>query len=396
MRHTLIIILAVALTACGSRYGGGVPAEYDSMLDEAFGSSKRGDDLKRLLADMPEEQQKAMAYLIAYMPQGDRDTMSLDLLRENVEYACKARSEFPWAKDIDEDVFLNDVLPYASVDEVRDSWRRDFYERFGRRVAGCQTLREAAEIVNRSMIDETGVEYNTLREKTNQSPSESIRQHMASCTGLSILLVDALRSVGIPARFAGTPAWHDDRGNHSWTEIFIDGKWCLAEYYYQGFDSAWFMADAGKADPNSREHGIYAASFSPTGDWFPMAWNEDSHEVHGLNVTDSYIKRYELICDSIETAGTHVGLSVRMLDRAHGADVKTSDRVEANVDIFCGSTQVGGGRTAGPHRDMNDMLTFLVEKNRIYTLKYENARGELAEVNVSVNDEPVVVDTYME
>ena len=52
-----------------------------------------------------------------------------------------------------------------------------------------------------------------------------MRQHMASCTGLSVLLVDALRAAGIPARFAGTPAWHDDRGNHSWVEVWIGGRW---------------------------------------------------------------------------------------------------------------------------------------------------------------------------
>ena len=29
----------------------------------------------------------------------------------------------------------------------------------------------------------------------------------ASCTGVSIVYIDALRSVGIPSRLAGTPAW---------------------------------------------------------------------------------------------------------------------------------------------------------------------------------------------
>ena len=45
----------------------------------------------------------------------------------------------------------------------------------------------------------------------------------SSCTGLAILLVAALRAVGIPARMAGTPAWHgnDDEGNHSWVEVYV-------------------------------------------------------------------------------------------------------------------------------------------------------------------------------
>ena len=43
----------------------------------------------------------------------------------------------------------------------------------------------------------------------------------ASCTGISILYVDALRSVGIPARLVGTPAWHgkENDGNHNWVEV---------------------------------------------------------------------------------------------------------------------------------------------------------------------------------
>ena len=170
--------------------------------------------------------------------------MSLDLLREDVHYACRARSEFEWAQKLPDSIFLNEVLPYAAVDEVRDSWRADFYRRFAPRVAGCKTLREAFEAVNRSLRDEVQVDYNTLREKTNQSPAESMRQHMASCTGLSVLLVDALRAVGVPARFAGTAAWHDNRGNHSWTEVWLDGEWHFAEYYYAGLNEAWFLAFA--------------------------------------------------------------------------------------------------------------------------------------------------------
>ena len=61
-----------------------------------------------------------MAWLIARMPCGDRDTMHLDLLRENVAYACRAREEFPWTKALPDSVFRNEVLPYAVVDEVRD------------------------------------------------------------------------------------------------------------------------------------------------------------------------------------------------------------------------------------------------------------------------------------
>lgn len=211
MKRIFLLLLGLFLCACG-RYGCGVPAEYEPLLDAALADCPRADSLRQLLRETPRNRRAGMAFLVAYMPQGDRDTMRLDLLRENVEYAYRARAEYPWTRALPDSVFLNDVLPYAVVDEVRDSWRPDFYARFARRAAGAADVRAAIDSINRHIAADVAVEYNTAREKTNQSPSESMRQHMASCTGLSVLLVDALRSAGIPARFAGTPAWHDDRG----------------------------------------------------------------------------------------------------------------------------------------------------------------------------------------
>jgi transglutaminase-like putative cysteine protease len=39
-----------------------------------------------------------------------------------------------------------------------------------------------------------------------------------------VLVVDACRAVGIPARVAGVPAWTGSRGNHTWAEVW-DGSW---------------------------------------------------------------------------------------------------------------------------------------------------------------------------
>jgi len=383
------------MCACG-RYGCGVPARYEPLLDAVLADCLRADSLRTLLRETPRAQREGMAFLLVYMPHGDRDTMRLDLLRENVEYAYRARKEFAWAKALPDSVFLNEVLPYAVVDEVRDSWRPGFFELFSRRVAGCEDVHAAIEAVNRHINADVQVEYNTAREKTNQSPAESMRQHMASCTGLSVLLVDALRAVGIPARFAGTPAWHDDRGNHSWVEVWIDGRWYFTEYYYPGkLDYAWFLPDAGQASAEDPVHGIYAVSFKPAGCWFPMVWSEDSREVHGVNVSQRYRDLYTAYKEDIAMQGQHTAVTFMMF--ANAAQAGRSDgRVEANVDVFCGTEQMGGGRTAGKRQDMNDALRFLLEKNKTYTFRYENSRGETTEVVVSVGDEPVTVTGYME
>lgn len=398
MKRLLLLMLGALFgVSCATNpYGEGIPASYVPLLDAALEETPRADSLRMLLRETPRAEREAMAYLIAWMPRGDRDTMSLELLRENVHYACLARKEYPWAKSLPDSVFLNEVLPYAVVDEVRDSWRADFYERFAPCVAGCTTLCEAFEAVNRNLRDRVQVDYNTLREKTNQSPAESMRQHMASCTGLSVLLVDALRAVGVPARFAGTAAWHDNRGNHSWTEVWLDGEWRFAEYYYAGLDEAWFLPDAGKASPDDRAHAIYAVSFRPTGDWFPMVWSESSREVHAVNVSQRYVDLYAARESEQVKQGTHVWVSFRMFRDARHAS-ESGDRVAANVDVFnADGLQVGGGRTAGPTQDMNDVLKFLLEKNRSYLFRYTDGADRPVEMKVEVGDAPVTVDGYWE
>lgn len=127
----LLVGLICSLSTCTS----GISTDYKRQLETVLNQSSRADSLRLLLHKTPHDEQEAMAYLIAWMPQGDRDTMNLDLLKENVAYACRVRSEFSWTKALPDSIFLNEVLPYAVVDETRDSWRQDFYNRFAPRVS---------------------------------------------------------------------------------------------------------------------------------------------------------------------------------------------------------------------------------------------------------------------
>ena len=214
MKKLFYLLVAVGLVVAVALRTFSAP--QDPVLKDAIASSARPEALKTLLADTDKKYHSELAYLIMHMDATDRDTMSLPLLIENVHYAHQARNRFAWAKALPEEIYLTDVLPYHVVDEVRDAWRKELYELCAPIVDTCQTMEQAIRAINGRIPELTGVHYNTLREKTNQSPRESMRQGMASCTGLSILLVDALRSVGIPARFVGTASWHDNRGNHSY------------------------------------------------------------------------------------------------------------------------------------------------------------------------------------
>ena len=373
-------------------------------LNEAIASSTRPEALQKLLRQTDKEYRDEMEYIIINMPEADRDTMSLALLAENVRLAHQVRKQYPWTQALPEEVYLTDVLPYYVVDEVRDAWREELYELFAPAVDTCSTQEEAIRAVNSHIPALTGVHYNTLREKTNQSPRESMRQGMASCTGLSILLVDAYRAVGIPARFVGTASWHDNRGNHSWTEVWLDGQWRVTEHYFPSqLDHLWVMADASKANPADRRYAIYATRFGKASDWFPMVWcGEDSTAIEDLpkhigaeNVTQHYIDLARKQQATRIEAGTHTYLRIVGYTRRE-ATLHSADRVAMGVDIFHGTEQMGGGLTAGPHRDMNDNFSLLLPKNATYELRYYDTAGNLKTQAVTLGEEPMTVAIYQE
>ena len=394
---SVLVLLAFGLSACSSGRYAGVPKEYHALIDRTIATAgDNAKELKKALKEVPRNEREGMAFLISYMPERDAKSLSADFLLENVQYAYKARAEFPWAKDVPDSVFLNDVVAYANLNENRESWRKDFYERFKKYVAPCKTMREAIDSVNKNVRDELLVDYNTKREKPDQAPYESMRQHMASCSGLSILLTDAFRAVGIPSRVAGTPAWHDDRGNHNWNEVWIDGQWRFTEYYpSDDLDQSWFLTDAGKAVKEDVRKAIYAASFKPTGCYFPLVWDENIRYVHAENVTDRYTSLYRAQLAAMPADGSHVALRVMVFKDKDHAEA-SGDRVATNLDVFKGDKQLYGGRSTGATQDMNDVLTFNVEKNQQYVIKYMNGKGEMQTQTVDVGDDTTTLKLYMQ
>jgi len=245
-------------------------------------------DIISALKTIAPGQREGLTFLIDNMPAPDLEVLKASFLVENVRLAYQAMDEVPWGHEIPKEIFLNDVLPYASLNERRDNWRKDFHRRFIKIAIKSKTIDKAVLALNKYVFHVLKVQYSAdKRPKPDQSPYESIRAHWASCTGLSIILVDALRSVGIPARIAAIAMWPDDSGNHTWVEIW-DGKW-----HYVGasestsLDHAWFTLKAAQTDEN---HPIYAASFKKTGVSFPMRWAPELKYIPAVDVTKYYHK----------------------------------------------------------------------------------------------------------
>ncbi|MEC9091341.1 MAG: transglutaminase-like domain-containing protein [Planctomycetota bacterium] len=243
-----------------------------------------------------ELERKSIDFLVRHMPVDDLKALSASYLTETVQLAIQARNQTVWAQAVPEAVFLNDVLPYASINERRDRWRKDFHQKFFPLVKDCRTTGEAAQELNKHVFSILKVKYSTQRKKPDQSPYESMETGLASCTGLSVILADACRSVGVPARLAGTPLWVNKRGNHTWVEVWDEGQWKFTgacEYNASGLNRGWFAGIASQADSSRPEHRIYATSFRQTALYFPMVWKQGSKAVPGLDVTGRYTQKQE-------------------------------------------------------------------------------------------------------
>ncbi len=303
---------------------------------------------------------RAAEFLVEGMPLGDLTSIDREFLTENLDLAIKARSEFPWCAQLSEELFFNDVLPYASLDETRERWRPEFYNKCRAIVAKASTATEAVQALNSKIFNLINVHYNTGRKQPNQSPAESIAQGRATCTGLSIILVDACRSVGIASRVAGTPLWTNNRGNHTWSEIW-DGGWHFTgsdEYNAAGLNRGWFVGAAAKADKSNWEHSIYATSWKKTGTRFPMVWDIDAKQVNALNVTDRYTRK-----SSRGSVGDDV--LVRVLERHGGKRIEVqAELLDANHKVIASS------KTKAGRADLNDITGFTCNPNTPLWLRF--------------------------
>ena len=334
--------------------------ETDSSIARALQQAgENRTEIQQALDEVPEAQAKGMRFIVSNMPEADLKTLSAEFLLENCEYAYRAKSESAWSDQLPEEVFFNNLLPYANINERRDRWRVDFYNRFKSWVADAKSPSEAAAILNQKVFPELGVKYSTKRKKADQSPYETMETGLASCTGLSVLLVDACRAVGIPARIVGTPLWSDRSGNHTWVEIW-DGDWHFTgacEPTGNELDRGWFTGRASTAQRDHRLHAIYAVTFKNNGQTFPMVWDRDNTSVFAVNVTDRYTAKKQ------EVPEGHTTVRFRYIS----GESKERQMAKIRVSNEEGMT-LFEGETNDERFDANDHLTATLPMGQEYSV----------------------------
>ncbi|MEZ6140701.1 MAG: transglutaminase-like domain-containing protein [Zavarzinella sp.] len=351
---SLIVLSCITTFSLGAEPKADLSKEVQAALLQA-GENRA--ELELALKKVPQEERAGMIFIIANMQENDLKSLKAEYLLKNSHLAYQARTQMAWGKKIPEEIFFNYVLPYANIDEQRDDWRTKIMEIALPMVRECKTATEAAVKLNKELFPKLKVGYSTQRRAANQGPLETMESGKASCTGLSILLSDACRSVGIPTRLVGTPLWTNKRGNHTWLEIW-DGDWHFTgacEQDPRGLDFGWFTNDASKAIEDQPLHAIYAASFKKTNTPFPLVWAPRNKTISAENVTKRYAAKAEkgqfrLQVTCVDGTGKRIAEPIQVLDSK-----------ELKV--------IASGNTKDETADTNDFLTFQLPTAGTYIVK---------------------------
>ncbi|MFI4861430.1 MAG: transglutaminase-like domain-containing protein [Phycisphaerales bacterium JB063] len=248
------------------------------------------DQLRNALRDAPDAHLPAVVFLIANMPDRDLQAVTAEYLLNNVTLAYEAWHNAPWHDQVTEQQFLQYILPFATLNERRDDWRQDFYDQLREQCWKFDNILDATNWLNDHLNDHFNVYFHaTRRPKPDQSPYESIEAGYASCTGLSILMTDACRAVGIPARIVGVPLWTEIQGNHNWVEVFDDRWYNVGGTNSDARDDDWVNDRCrNMTDPDHWHHSVYASCTRQTATHFPLVWDLEITYVPALNVTRFY------------------------------------------------------------------------------------------------------------
>ena len=380
------------------------PAVQSNPLETRYElAGKNRTEIEQAVKQAPKEHRTAVEFLIQNMRQKDLQSLSAEFLLDNVRVAYEARAAAPWASQVSDDLFFKDILPYANVDEKRENWRGKLREICWPIVKDCKTTGEAAQELNKQLFKKVKVKYSTKRKKANQSPSESMDSGLASCTGLSILLVDACRSVHVPARLVGIPRWSNKNGNHTWVEVWDNGDWHFtgaAEYNKDGLDRALFQRDASLADKTKRMNSIYAISFTRTDTVFPIVWSVGRDNAsYAINVTDRYAPPKS---DSPKADPNKVQVRIRVWNTAKSERVATSVTVvsakqndQQNDQSTKDQTKLSGTSPSNT-ADMNDMLEFELQRGMKYELQIKNGDNVQKQVITAADAKSQLVEVRLE
>lgn len=219
-----------------------IDQEFDEFCRSLPGPSE---EIQKELSALDEKTALVMKFFYGSMPYSDAGNYSFAAYLDYAQHGVYLWENSPYCQGMPEGIFLEDVLHYRINEEEIKPCRKFFYEKLAGRIAGMDMKNAILE-----------VNYWCAREMTYQATDartssawDSYQKGYGRCGEESVFTVNALRSVGIPARQVYAPLWAHCDDNHAWVEVWCDGEW-----HYLGacepeavLDKGWFTNASSRA-----------------------------------------------------------------------------------------------------------------------------------------------------
>jgi len=234
------------------------------------------------------------------------DGLSGGLVGPTIQLALQAKIQFDSADALPIAIWQEYVLNPFNVNEGRTNWRPHMWNKLSGLVEKDMSIGDIVEILNTFMwkilapADADCITFVSSETPLIFDPMSVLVFGHASCTGLAILFSNALRTVGVPARVAGTPAWYQNRdaGNHNWVEVWDDGAWKFLEpspnqTVVDTLDRdpclRWFCSSQRFTDTPTNTTLVASARLkSDTSNFFRLAWEWKNANVPAEDRSDYY------------------------------------------------------------------------------------------------------------
>jgi len=196
----------------------------------------------------------ALKYLYMTMPCSDIGNYSFKVFLDYAENSVRLWKEAEGVRSLPEDIFLNYVL-YHRVNEEEIAPCREL---FHNEIRSFMEENEKLSLMDGCSRKDFAIEVNywCAQEATYHCTDDRTlsaltvyRRGNGRCGEESVFTVNALRSVGVPARQVYAPKWSHCDDNHAWVEIWCDGSW-----YFLGacepeeiLNKGWFTNASSRA-----------------------------------------------------------------------------------------------------------------------------------------------------
>lgn len=160
-----------------------------------------------------------------------RDLFEIDsaYLCDNIDMAFKVWREQPWGKNISFETFCEYILPYRIADEIPETWRKKYYEKFNPlldefRNSKMYVSDDPVEAL-RFLLDK--LPYISDPIYTSQGPMsfphigpEHVQYVTGSCREFSDYVIYICRALGIPCAFNDATNMHHSNQGHQWVSFW--------------------------------------------------------------------------------------------------------------------------------------------------------------------------------